>query len=195
MICVLEALTISNVFVWFVINVMAYLLPHVTHVHNYKNCLFLTYHYNHNNQHEASSTSATLQQAQVPCLPAELQAVCRSEDNSVQSHSRNCFHFAVARLPAERFQMAQQLTRRCLSSRASAHQRPRPSVKCQAQSVIRCPFAIAQPAGKVKPSPLDMTDSPNTVGANFWLAAGKPGQDVPGKLVSGIHRLYEVSKG
>ncbi|WIA12077.1 hypothetical protein OEZ85_012154 [Tetradesmus obliquus] len=29
------------------------------------------------------------------------------------------------------------------------------------------------------------------VGANFWLAAGKPGQDVPGKLVSGIHRLYE----
>jgi hypothetical protein len=73
-----------------------------------------------------------------------------------------------------------------------------PSIRCQATGVARCPFAnfsISPPAGKAKPkpSPLDKTDEPNIVGANFWLAAGKPGQDVPGKLVSGIHRLYEVS--
>lgn len=83
-------------------------------------------------------------------------------------------------------------------SRAGTAQRARQATVCQAQSAIRCPFAnfgISPPAGKAKPkpSPLDQTDSPNTVGANFWLAAGKPGQDVPGKLVSGIHRLYEVS--
>jgi hypothetical protein len=73
-----------------------------------------------------------------------------------------------------------------------------PSIRCQASSVARCPFAnfsISPPAGKAKPkpSPLDQADAPNIVGASFWLAAGKPGQDVPGKLVSGIHRLYEVS--
>eukprot|EP00878_Enallax_costatus_P012408 GHUV01012959.1.p1 GENE.GHUV01012959.1~~GHUV01012959.1.p1 ORF type:complete len:268 (+),score=57.85 GHUV01012959.1:431-1234(+) len=84
-------------------------------------------------------------------------------------------------------------TGRWSASRAIAGPRARPSVVCRAQSVIRCPFSISPPAGKAKPkpSPLDLTNSPNTVGANYWLAAGKPGQDVPGKLVSGIHRLYE----
>lgn len=65
-----------------------------------------------------------------------------------------------------------------------------------ADAMPRCPFGfgISPPNGKAKPkpSPLDVADSPNTVAASYWLEMGKPGQDVPGKLVSGLHRLYEV---
>lgn len=125
-----------------------------------------------------------------------LHVICAREQYTTQQHpkkqncsiSQACIDAAVGKGALMANVMLQ---RRCLDRSI------KPRIRCEATSVARCPFAkfaISPPAGKAKPkpSPLDQTDTPNMVGANFWLAAGKPGQDVPGKLVSGIHRLYEV---
>ena len=102
--------------------------------------------------------------------------------------------------PLNGFAMSLLSSQLCMSRAGFVSRKHRQPVICSAQVAnipgSRCPFAnafsISPASAKAKPSPLDKTDSPSTVGANWWLANGKPGQDVPGKLVSGIHRLYEV---
>jgi hypothetical protein len=72
-------------------------------------------------------------------------------------------------------------------------------VRCYSQAVSRCPFAnlgpfsISPPKGKVKPAPLDSLEpQPYLAEAAFWLESGVSGQNTPGKLISGLHRLYQV---
>jgi hypothetical protein len=45
----------------------------------------------------------------------------------------------------------------------------------------------------MKPTPLDSLEQPFSAPADVFLAGGSSGQNVPGKLVAGISRLYEVS--
>ena len=78
--------------------------------------------------------------------------------------------------------------------------RPHRMVSCNAQTAAKCPFAgsskfaIASPppGARTKPTPLDSQDQPFSAPADVFLAGGSSGQNVPGKLVAGISRLYDV---